>query len=107
MGSAVCPEDFTSSMVGRREEAGAESAKAWKLGGWFDVGWAQLPAGLAAGRAQAQGEVPRRQGGRSHGNRRIPSVASDNLPCASGSLTTPPRCQAMLAESVLTSGEFR
>lgn len=41
------PEDFTSSMVGRREEAGAESAKAWKLGGWFDGGWAQLPAGLA------------------------------------------------------------
>lgn len=52
------------------------------------------PQDWLAGRAQAQGEVPRRQGGRSHGNRRIPSVASDNLPCASGSLTSPPRCQA-------------
>lgn len=40
--------------------------------------------------AQVRGEVPRLEGGRSHGNRRIPSVASDNLPCASGSLTEVP-----------------
>lgn len=83
---------------------GTESAKAWKLGGWFAVGWVRLPAGLTGWRCTSAGRGASLEGRRSHGNRRIPSVASDNLPCASGSMTPPLRCQATLAEFVLMSG---
>lgn len=62
------------------------------------------PQGWLAGPAPAQTGGPWLEGGRSHGNHCSPSVASDNLPCASGSVTPPPRCQAMLAEFVLMSG---
>lgn len=63
-GSPVHLEDFKGDLIGKREEAGTESTKAWKAGEWFDGGWAQLPAGLAgcpctsAGRGAAAGGWP-------------------------------------------------
>lgn len=47
--------------------------------------------------AQAQGEVPWLEGGRSHGNHCSPSVASDNLPCASGPTVSPLRAGGVCA----------
>lgn len=68
---------------------GGKSAQAWMLGGWLDGGGFGSPQDWLAVPAQEQGEVPRLEVGCSHGNRRIPSVALDNLPDASGSMTPP------------------
>lgn len=73
------------------------------VGAWLEGGSGPLQDWLPV-LEQVQGEVPRLEGGRSHGNRRIPSVASDNLPCASGSVAPPPRCQATPAEFVVMPG---
>lgn len=99
----------TSSVArlgGRREEVRTESPKARRLGGCLlgcRVGLAPRRTGCLCLPKCGERCLGWR-GGRSHGNRRIPSVASDNLPCASGSVAPPLRCQATPAEFVLMPG---
>lgn len=82
-------------------EGGEMSAQASGEEDGLTEGGFGSPQDRPAGPAQVWGEVPWLEGGCSHGNRCSPSVASDNLLCASGSMTPPLRCQAVLAERVL------